>query len=518
MKGIVKYGEFEKITDILDSLDNKFLKLDGYTHIKGIIKTVSSPDPFIKESKIERKHKARDQLMEALVDIYALIYEDYFGRFTFQDIDSLGKKKTGTLLDAGRFFRLQYETTAQQIEFQNGIRNIQKIIDTINLNDSKFKYIDLNFLLNYLPEYSGHKDISSAEDFIVLFNNQETIEDFFEYLFQKFSNSKLKENLKKQLNNFYNGMIDYIRGKTKRKPTFKQDLKMFKDEVITVFKEISENINDNNKSWFYEGKGADKNHPAKKYNMKRLPRKKIDLLLDTIAEMEHLLHNDINLFKKAFSHIPLRIRTSEEIVQQVSNDLKIDLKNEIEKYGLSEEYFEVINRINVMALLNTDEYEVPHDIKMNLIFEGCYDKDSVKSLIEASSKISEMLRLNMSDVIKTDPLFNDILNMKIVADKANGEILELSLKLPKSILRQNRNKIFGPNAVWDPKDKSVLKGFKLPFDMVNKDTFGQAMRSDVFNSVRRELKPIINFMNKYSREIHSGFDEVSNKLLSLIHI
>ena len=118
----------------------------------------------------------------------------------------------------------------------------------------------------------------------------------------------------------------------------------------------------------------------------------------------------------------------------------------------------------------------------------------------------------MGDVIKNDPLFNNVLNMRINNDKENEEYLEISLNLPKSILRQNRNKIFGPNAVWDRKDKSILKGFKLPFDMVNKETFGQALRSDVFNRVRNELKPIINFMNKYSREIHSGFDEVYNKL------
>ena len=500
------------MSEILDSLDNEFLKLEGYAHIKGIIKTVSSPDPFIKESKIERKHKARDQLMEALVDIYALIYEDYFGKFTFQDIDSLGKKKTGTILDAGRFFRMQYESTSQQIEFQYGLKNLQKIIDTINLNDSKFKYIDLNFLLNNLPEYSENKNLSSGENFIILFNKQETIDNFFEYLFEKFSDSKYKETLKNQLNKFYDDIIDYVRGKAKNKPILRQELMVFKDEVITVFKEISANINDQNKSWFYEGKGADKNHPAKKNNMKRLPRKKIDLLLDTIADMEHLLYNETNIFKKAFLLIPLNITPSEQIVQQVSNDLKINLKNEIEKYGLSEEYIELINRINVMALLNTDEYEVPHDIKMGLIFQGSYDKESVRNLIEASSKISEMLRLNMSDVIKNDPLFNNILNMKINNDKTNEEFLELSLTIPKSLLRQNRNKIFGSDAVWDSKDKSLLKGFKLPFDMVSKDTFGQAMRADVFNQVRNELKPIINFMNKYSREIHSGFDEVYNKL------
>jgi hypothetical protein len=276
IKGIVRYGEFERMSEILDSLDNEFLKLEGYAHIKGIIKTVSSPDAFITESKIERKHKARDQLMEALVDIYALIYEDYFGKFTFADIDSLGKKKTGTILDAGRFFRMQYQSTAQQIEFQNGLKNLQKIIDTINLNESKFKYINLNFLLNYLPDYSEHKEISSPEDFICLFNNQETIDNFFEYLFERFSDSKYKETLKNQLNKFYDDIIDYIRGKAKNKPILRQDLKMFKDEVITIFNEISANINDKNKSWFYEGKGADKNHPAKKNNMKRIPRKKID--------------------------------------------------------------------------------------------------------------------------------------------------------------------------------------------------------------------------------------------------
>ena len=227
--------------------------------------------------------------------------------------------------------------------------------------------------------------------------------------------------------------------------------------------------------------------------------------------MEHLLIFDTNILKKLYSYIPPRITPDDEIVQQVSNDLKINLKNEIVKYGLSEDDFEDINRINVMALLLTDEYEVPHDIKMNLIFEGRYDKESVKSLIDASSKISELLKVSMGDVIKKDSIFNDILNTKIIVDNEAGQYLEAPLKIPESISMQKRNKIFGPNAVWDRRVKTNLKGFKLLIDMTDKEIFGQAMRSNVFNGVRKELKTLINFMNKYSREINSGFDEVYNK-------
>ena len=287
---------------------------------------------------------------------------------------------------------------------------------------------------------------------------------------------------------------------------------MFKDDVISALFYISDNINDKNKTYFKDGKGAQKDHPSKKYNIKKVPDKKVNLLLDEVADMEHLLIFDTNILKKLYSYVPPRITPGDEIVHQVSNDLKINLKNEIVKHGLTEDDFEDINRINVMALLLTDEYEVPHDIKMNLIFEGRYDKESVKNLIDASSKISKLLRESMEDVIKKDLVFNDILNIKIVVDNEAGEYLETPLKIPESISLQNRNKIFGPNAVWDRRDKAKLKGFKLLIDMTDKEIFGQAMRSNVFNGVRKELKPLIKFMNKYSREIHSGFDEVYNKL------
>ena len=511
IKGIVKYGEFENIFNNLDTLDNEFLKLDGYAHIKGIIKTITSSEPLIEESKIERIHKSRDLLMEALIETYAQIYEDYYGRFTFQNLDTLGKKKTGTILDAGRFFRLQYEDTAKQLEFQNGLKVLQNLIDTIDSNASKFKYFNMNFLLNYLHDYAEHKNAQSAEESVALFNNPATIDDYFEFLFNYFTDLKMGENLKGQLSKYYSGLVDYITGKAKSKPKLPIELNMFKDEVITALSYISDNINDKNKTYYKDGKGAQKDHPSKNYNIKKVPEKKVDLLIDEVADMEHLLIFDTNILKKNYTYVPPRITPDDEIVQRVSNDLKIDLKNEIVKYGLSEDDFEDINRINVMALLLTDEYEVPRDIKMNLIFEGRYDKKSVKALIDASSKISELLKVSMGDVIKKDDVLNDVLNIKIISDEL-GEYIDTPLRIPESISNQNRNKIFGPNAVWDRKDKTLLKGFKLSIDMTNKENFGQAMRTNVYNGVRKELKPLINFMNKYSREIHSGFDEVYNKL------
>ncbi len=70
--------------------------------------------------------------------------------------------------------------------------------------------------------------------------------------------------------------------------------------------------------------------------------------------MEHLLIFDSNILKKLYTYVPPRITPSDEIVQRVSNEIKINLKNEIVKYGLTEDDFEDINRINVMALLLTD--------------------------------------------------------------------------------------------------------------------------------------------------------------------
>lgn len=511
LRGIVKYEELQHFYDKLELLDNEFLKLEGYSHIKGIIKTVIGSEPLIKESNIQKKHKSRDLLMEALVKTYAEIYEDYFGKFTFQAIKELNKKKLGPIINSGKLFDKQYEKTTLQLKLQMGLNIFQKIFETIESNKSKFKLFNMSYLLNYLADYSNEVKISNPEEFIASFSESGAFSQFLDYLIEKFKNTKKIKFIKDELKTFYYAMIRFVNGRSNTKPKLKRELRILNHEVMDILCGIYDIIQPGERTFYKEGKHPHKDHPSKKYNLKKIPEKKFNLLSNEIDNFEQYIQSDINILKRANSFKPPTITTNKEIINHVSNNLKEGLKKQIDKYGLVESDFEDISRIRIIALLNSDEYDVPYDIKQKLILEGRYNKKSVKSLIEASTNISELLRFNINTAISKDHIFNEVLNTKIVDFNSAGQVIEYQLKVPMDITQQNRNIIFGKNAVWS-KDKTTLIGFKFPFDASDKKIFGEAMRKSVHIDVFNELKPVIEFFNKYSREIHTDFDKVYNKL------
>ncbi len=511
IKGIVKYTELEKILKTLDKLENEFLKLDGYAHVKGMIKTVTHSEPLIKESNIEKKHKSRDLLMDALVETYAHIYEDYFGKFIIQDIERLDKKKLGNIVKAGKLFNKQYKKVTRQLQLQNGLTTLKKVFESIEYNKSKFRHLNLDFLMNYLADYSVEKNFSSAEEFIRSFNAPEIVDEFLDYIEKKFSNSRKRDDLKLQLEKFYDSTVNYIRGYRSTKPKQPFELKIFNHEAINILYGIHETVYPGERSFFQDGRHPRKDHPSRKFNLKKVPKKRIDAIIEDINNLENILQYDLHILKKVFTYRPQKITPRDTIIEQVSNNLKDTLRSESEKHGFDKFEFESINRIRIMALLNTEEYDVPRDIKMNLILKSKYNHNYIKSLIKASTRISDLLRLNMNSAISKNSILNDVLLTKIVNHKTYGNIIKLPIKIPSTITHNNLSKIFGKNAVW-AKNRTQLLGFKLPFDTHNKKTFGEAMMSSVYQDVSNELKPIINFLNKYSRKIHTGFDLVYKKL------
>ncbi len=506
LKDIIKADVFNGFLDTFESLDNEYLNLEGFNHIKGIIKTVASSEPLIKESNIEKKHKSRELLMEALIETYAYFFEDYFGKFTFHSNGKLDLKKLNIIIKPGRLFNKQYEKSYDQLQFQIGLNSIQTLFKNVLKNKNKFKSLKIDFLMNYLVDYYNKKNCTSSKEFIKSFSSPKSVDKFIDFLVNKLTTPKQIEALKVKADKFYKELARYCARKIKKKPILPIELNIFKDDIMNTLINIYNNINEGDVSYYLEGKHPKKDHPSRRYNFKKIPPKKFEQLCKDINTQ---FINDLNILKRIYSYKPKIITPKNKIVENISNNLKETLKKETEKYGFSDLVFENFNRIRIVALLNKFEYELPNDIKIKLIQEGKYNKNGLKIIIKLSKKINELLRMTMNASLSKDPVFNELLNKKL--NKENGGFIEYNIDVPDAIISSNLDIIFGRDAVWS-KGKQKLIGFKLPFDSRNKNTFGEAMRSSVYQDVFNELKPVIKILNKYSREIHTGFDTVYKKL------
>lgn len=506
---IIKINVFSEFNSLLESLDNEYLNLEGYNHIKGIVKTASSSKPLIKESNIEKKYKSRELLMEALVETYAHFYEEYFGKFVFQNNGKFEIKKSDTIVKPGKLFDKVFEKTYDYLVFLNGLEVIKNLFNTVFKSQNKLKNYNIEFLMNYLSEYYEQKNYPSSEEFIKSFDAPRNAGKFLDFLINKFSDANQVQSIKTKIDNFCKDLASYCAKKSKKKPTLPQEINIFKDEIVDILTNIYNNLKEGEESYYVEGKSPVKNHPSKKYNFKKIPPKRFEEFLHSIESMPNTFNNDISSFEKFCSFKPSTITSKDIIVKKISDNLKEAIKKEVEKFNLSELVFENVNRIRIMDLLNNTEYELPKDIQTTLILKGNYNKETLKKIIDLSTKISDLLKASMTDVLNETPLFNELLNKKINAEK--GGYVEYEIDIPESITLKNRTQIFGKNAIWS-NDKQKIIGFKLPFETKSKNTFGDAMKSSVYLEVFNELKPIIDIINKYSREIHTGFDLVYKKL------
>ncbi|MBD3197698.1 MAG: hypothetical protein GF317_21780 [Candidatus Lokiarchaeota archaeon] len=507
---IVKYEKIENIYECLNSLDNGLLKLKQFTHIKGLVKTALSKEPVFKESDIEYKFKAYDLLLEALVNTYAHIYEDYFGKFTFKDTKKFLSSDLEVTISPGRMFNKQYNIAKHRFYFLNGLNLLDQVFELLKKYENKFDYIDLEFLLNYLVDYKKYKGFQDPESFIEYFHSEIHLKDFFDYIIEKLcSNTAIKE-LKSNTNEFYESLRAYIMDGAQTKPQIPKELKLFGNGVAHILVTITENVSKDQITYFYDGSHPDKHHLSRDFNLKEVPPKEIKSFLEDLDEFEENFKDDVNYLFKKLSFEPKKIKSLTKILEEAKLGLKEVIKKEIEKTSLSEYDFEDINKTRIMALLNTTEYELPLDIKMHLINAGRYNKETVKKLTKISTKISDLFKLIIQQALIKDPELKRLFNIKLNNESEDKIVLPCDINVPKEISEDNRKKIFGQNAIWE--NEHHLCGFKLPFLESNKETFGQAIKSKLNQEISLELKPIISLLNQYSREIHTGFEKVYQKI------
>lgn len=509
LNNIIEYDLFYKFVEILESLDNEFLNLEGFSHIKGIVKTFSSSDSLIEESNIEKKHESRELLMEAFVEMYAHLYEDYFGKFAIQKANKIDFKKFDRIIKPGKLFYKQYEKTINSLQIFHGFKAIKSLFEYIIENKNKYNYFKIDFLVNYLSDYYDDQNYKSPEEFIQFFNSPRNIGKFLDYLINKFTNKNEIKSLKQTAEKFCKDFSAYLAGKQKNKPILPQELNIFKDDTINTIFEIYHNIQRGEEKYYLDQKHPNKTHPSRKYNFKSVTPKKLQKFLDNIDKMDSLFINEISSLEKLMPVETYEVPLIDNITKKISETIKSGLNNELEKYTFTGLIFENENRIRIMGLLNETKFEIPRNVKIKLIQEGMYNRKTIEQIIKLSKRINEILIMTINASLSEEPSCKELFALKI--NNKHGGYIKLPINIPNAFNPENLNKLFGKNIILsDEKDK--ILAIKLPFDNQNKTSFGEAMKASVYKDIFNELKPTIDILNKHSREIHTRFKVVNKKL------
>ncbi len=512
LKSLVKYEKFESFYQTLESLDNQFLKLKKYTHFRGILKTIVSPKPIVKESSIENKHESYYLILEALIETYSSIYEDYFGSFSFKDIKKLISTELKLTINPGKFFNKKVNRTRFMLNLQIGINFFNDLFKTIHEYEHKFDFVDFYSLFNYLKDYKQEKNFESTELMVGGFQTKKDLNGFFDFIIRKFKEKLMISKLKKQLREIYQKTEDYLKSNKSNVPKFPTELSIINIELIKALKQILKNVDKRTKKYYLHEKHPEKSHPSREYQFEDYSKKDLRNAEEIIDEIEEHLKDDFDYLLKKFSPEERSFMSREELLNLLKNNMKEAFRDLVEKYDLKEYDFRDINKIRIKSILNLREYSLPLDIRIDLIQEGRYNKKTVKTLTKSANKVSNLFRMNINNALAKDPNYKKVLNRKVKKIEGNGVILPMSLQVPPEIKKKNLKKIFGTNSYWVKNNPHKLLGYKLDVQATDRDTYEKVMIKQIRKEINHELNPVISILNRYSQEIHTGFSKVYDKI------
>ena len=508
--GIANLSQLGEFFQNLENLHYRYLELEQYSNIKGMVNSVINPDSLINESKIQYKYKSYDLLLEALIGIYAHIYEDYFGRFSFRDVKKLITSELKVKLNPGKSFNIKLKQIISQLNLLHGLYFLKEIFANINDYYSKFDMIDLKYLLNYLTEYLEESEVKSAQTLIQSFHSPKNFQDFIDYLEHKFAEDSFKEKLKTKIKEFYENLSDYLNNNSKKKPKIPKELYLFKDKNIVILRKITENVTKKSRKFFIKGDHKDTNHISHKYNLKEVPEEEINSLIEDISDIDEYLRDNMDYLLRKISYDPPEYTHRDIIIEKIEEDVKSIIKQEIENNTLSKYDFEDIIKIRICSILNTTHYELPIDIKMYLIKEGRYNGKTVRKLFESSENVIDSFRKHINKALTSEPTFEDLLDRKLEKTNKNNLIFPFVLNVPKK-LEKNKEIIFGEDSVWENGSNKFL-GFRLPVEDNAIKTYGDALDHIVKNIIYDELESLITLLDRHSKEIHTGFEKIYEKI------
>jgi hypothetical protein len=506
LKKVFEYERFKDLYHKLDSLNNQFLKLEHYPHIKGLLKTISSSEPLFGKSNIEYKYKSYDLFLEALVEMYALIYQDYYGSFSFKDAKGIFSDFKISI-NLGKTFTYQYEQAKKQYYFKTGLDRLQDLFKTIEDYQKKFDYINLNYLFNYVKSFQKKNNLPGIK-LVRSFHDKKHFKQFFDYIIDRLSDKKRRSELQEAIRSLYNSLERYLINGG-RKPRFPEELKIFNNQQLNILRGIVENVQNSDRSYYTDGSHPDKEHPSNRFNLDEVSKRKLRKFVENIEEMDDLLINDIGYLFKKLSYEREQLRPINEIIEQVHENLKDTIESET--YALLESMnFEGINKIRIMSLLNPTKYELPLDIKLYLINKGKYNRKTIEKLTKASTKISEGFKFIINGAPMEDPQLKKMLKKKLKIKEDNTVLFPYELNIPQEISKTTKSALFGKYAIWE--EESKLEGFRLNTDEFHKQTYGQVLKASINRKIWKELKPLMDIFTRYSKKIHTRFKTVYKKL------
>jgi|GEM_PF-5557028 len=481
LKSIPEQGRLEETLNDLEKLDNEFLKLPNYTHIKGLIKTVINPGAIIKEAKVEDKNRSEDLLMQALVNTYAELQEEYYGHFktikVFRHKSILSKLRSPEEVQVipGRYLREQYNIVSDSLRLINGVNLLKNFFEAAN--ESKHGLINLGFLMNYLPEH-----FKRADNMINILNDPKNLDEFASFLINNFNPSKLSN----QLNDYWINVKDYIEGRRNTKPQKPFDLCLINSDVVQALDER-----------------LDHTISVSERKVELLKAKINEIDKDQYAKMVNKIFSIIKSFN--FESVDYS-----DILRLIERGISRTINNVLTKWGLNEIELSNINKIRIRSSLDPLRYVIPEEIEARLPVEN---RHSVyyQRLINASIDISNELRKNMSNALYNNEFLKDLLttniecrgdNFYFTLPKSGNKLKKTDFEMPELISR-----LLGSEILIDG-GKILLR---IPFKPVNQETqtFGSALIDYVSSKLADELKPCKGFLQEYSNKVHTGFEKVA---------
>lgn len=504
---------FESFVTDLEPIDDTYLQLPAFAHVRGILKTVTRDEPLVAKSSVEKATESHDKLLEALIKSYCTIYEDYFGR-----VEARRNEKTYELvLHPGKYFYYRYRLVAAQLEYHEGLQLLNQFILTVTGDDDKSKYFHLDFLLNYLPAYMKEKGYATGDELIRAFSRRAKFEDFLGR-FLPAHLSKIKPALRESLTTYHRAIQAYLQGAGEKPAGRPFDLRGLRSETLLTLDQITVHVKDDDRRFYIDGKGP-RGHPSRDYSLKKA-EKKLSSMEKELENLEELYADDLKSLRKVFKYTPPAIPSAKSIVEKIKNGLKEKIRDLVGNFGKVEDLRHA-NIVRIGSLLDAVEYKVPADLKMRLVDEGKLNRANVIGYIMASSKISTLLRENLDSALERAALVRELYKEpihEIQRDKSHTEsYIGLLMKPPAAIRQEHLGTIFGRSAVWlfDKKHqdtKIMLTGHKIPFRGAEKQTFGDALREHTQEKIARELDPVFAFFNQYSKKVHSGFQRIYEKM------
>ncbi len=508
---------------LLDQIDNDYLNLKRYAHVKGIIKNITSPEE-VKESPVQKEAEAQGLLLEALIQTYSKIHEDYFGKLLpGAPVQSTGRGRSKTTVQApsfsiepGRIFLLKYNLAEKQVRLYLGLHVFMNLFTTITGGNLKSKNFRLTHVLNYLASYVEDGGYGSPEEMIMAFAEPKTLEDFLNrYTIQKVKSRKGE--IKTQLQQLYEQTEQFVFSKTDNpppEPSF--EITMLGMDQVDMLRLIIEHSQKKDRIHFRDGKNAPKGHVARDANFKKLSKKFVSDL-EKLDDLDSRLEDDIKDFWKNYKYSPANIPPWRELLNQAAKAMraemsKLDFISELDLPG--------ITKIRLSAYLDTQRYVVPQEVTAKLVNEGKLNRKYIDGVVKTSVQVGAIHHNQVSKVLSKTPIIREVLEGEVKTNHGPERFFGFLVKVPEAIAEENLIKIFGPKAEWIKDEttgkKSILRGFHLLFNDsgIEKETYGEVMNAYVSNLISKELQPVFAFLNQYSQKIHSGFERVYNALFA----